>query len=178
MKKSSIMAGVLMFSAPFLVIACVYGDLPAELPILRIPMAGIVMKAPKSIFAAFRVPLMNLTHGLMAAVMLSRWRDFGDERRRSSYLAIFSVLLFSIALKSDFEALEMSGLAGPFAVWATGGTVASVAGGLILAVIRGREVPMPWTELRLALREKALLAGLLAAYLAIVGASLLISHRA
>ena len=178
MRKSSTIVCVLMFSASFLLIAGVYGDLPAELPILRIPIAGIVRNAPKSIFAAFRVPLMNLTHGLMAAVMLSRWRDFADERRRAAYFSAFSVLLFAIALKSDFEALEISGLAGPFARWATAGTVSSVVGGLALALIRGRGVPLPWIELRLALREKVLLAGLFAVYLAIVGASVLISHRA
>src|SRR5258706_522540 len=106
MRKSTTAACVLMFSASFLLLAGVYNALPAELPVLRIPMANIVTMAPKSAFTAFRVPLMNLTHGLMAAVMLSHTADFDDEARRASYFALFSTLLFAIGFKSDFEALE------------------------------------------------------------------------
>jgi hypothetical protein len=113
----------------------------------------------------------------MAAVMLSRTADFADEGRRASYFALFSTLLFAIALKSDFEALEISGLTGPFTRWATVGTVASVLGGVALAFVRGRNVPMPWTELQLSMRDKTLLVGLFVSYLAVVAASLLVSHR-
>jgi hypothetical protein len=162
-----------MFSASFVLLAGAYDAMPAELPLFRNPIDGAVTIAPKSVFTVFRVPLMNLTHGLMAAVMLSRTTDFEDETRRSSYFAVFSTLLFAIALKSDFEALEISGLAGPFRRWATIGTAVSVVGGLLLAFVRGRHVPVPWTELRLSMRDKILLAGLFASYLAIVTASLL-----
>jgi hypothetical protein len=51
----------------------------------RNPITGAAAIAPKLVFTVFRVPLMNLTHGLMAAVMLSRTTDFEDEGRRSSY---------------------------------------------------------------------------------------------
>jgi len=180
MRKSTTAACVLMFSASFLLIAGVYNALPVELPVLRIPMAGIVTKAPKSVFTAFRVPLMNLTHGLMAAVMLSHTGDFDGEGRRASYFAFFSTLLFAVAFKSDFEALGISGLAlpsGPFRSWATIGTMVSVGGGLALALVRGRDVSIPWTELRLSVRDKITLAGLFALYRATVAASLLVSHR-
>jgi hypothetical protein len=177
MRKSTTVACVLMFGASFLLIAAEYDAMAAELPVMRIPIAGIATIAVKSVFTAFRVPLMNLTHGLMAAVMLSRTPDFADEVRKASYAALFSTLLFAIALKSDFEALEISGLTGPFARWATVGTVASVLGGLALAVIRGRAVPIPWTELRLSIRDKILLVGLFASYLVMVVASWLVSHR-
>lgn len=171
-------ACVLMFSASFLLLASVYDALPAELPMLRIPIVSVVTAAPKS---AFRVPLMNLTHGLMAAVMLSHTADFDDEGRRAPYFSLFSTLLFAIALKSDFEALEISSLAlplGPFGRRAIAGTVVSVVGGLALAFVRGRNVPIPWTELKLSVRDKIVLAGLLFSYLAMVAVSLLVSHRA
>jgi uncharacterized membrane protein len=77
-----------MLSAPFFLIAGVYDVLPAELPVLRVPISGVATIAPKSVFTAFRVPLMNLTHALMAAVMLSRAsrrllpRTAGDQRRK------------------------------------------------------------------------------------------------
>jgi len=170
-----------MFSASFLFLAGAYRSLPAELPVLRILMAVLVRTAPKSAFTVFRIPLMNLMHGLMAAVMLSHAADFNDDRRRASYFGLFSTLLFAIAFKSDFEALEMSGLAlrlGPFGRWATAGTMVSVVGGLALAFVRGRNVQIPWTELQLSVRDKAMLAGLLGLYLATVVASLLVSHRA
>jgi hypothetical protein len=181
MRKSTTVVCVLMFSTSFLLLASVYDALPAELPILRVPFAGVVTAAPKSAFTTFRVPLMNLAHGLMAAVLLSRASDFDDEVRRASYGALFSTLLFAIALKSDFEALEIRGLAlplGSWGHWVTAGTVVSVVGGLALAFVRGRNVPIPWTELQLSGRDKIMLAVLVVSYLATMAASLLVSHRA
>ena len=177
MRKSTTVTCVLMLSASFLLIAGVYDTLPTELPMSRIPFSGAATIAPRSVFTAFRVPFINLTHWLMAAVMLSHAADFADEGRRTSYRALFSTLLFAIAFKSDFEALEISGLAGQFARWATVGTVASVLGGVALAFVRGRNVPMPWTELQVSMRDKILLVGLFVLYLAVVAASLLVSHR-
>jgi len=167
-----------MFSASFLLIASTYDALPAEIPVLRIPSFHILTAAPKPPFIAFRVPLMNLTHGMMAAVMLSHATDFGDAQRRTPYFAFFSTLLFAIALKSDFEALEISRQAltlGPIGPWLTYGTVMSVVGGLAVALFRGRNVPLPWTELQLSMRDKVLLGGLFASYLAIMASSLLVS---
>ena len=177
MRKSASAVCVVMFGVPFLLLAVAYDALPSEFPVFRIPLAGV---APKSAFMVFRVSLMNLTHGLMAAVMLTHAADFEEGPRRASYFAFFSTLLFAIALKSDFEALEISRLASAFGSigrLATAGTVASVVGGLILAFVRGRGAPLPWPELRMPVRDKVLLTGLVAAYLAIVTASLLAAHQ-
>ena len=180
MTKSATFACVLMFSVSFLLLANVYDALPSELPVLRIPFVSVVPAAPKSALMVFRVPLMNLSHGLMAAVMLSHATDFVDEGRKASYSALFSTLLFAIALKSDFEALEIWGLAvplGSYVHWFTAGTALSVVGGLALAFFRCRNVRVPWTELRLSVRDKLVLVALLVEYLATVSASLLISHQ-
>jgi hypothetical protein len=169
-----------MFGAPFLLLAYCYGALPVDVTILRNPIAGAVLVASKSPFTVFRVPLMNVTHGIMCAVMLSRSGHFKDAQRRVAYSRIFLTLLFAIALKSDFEALELSGQAwsfGPLVSWLTRGTVMSVVGGLAIAFLHARRVPLPWAELRLSKLDKIALASLFAAYLAIVIASLLVSHR-
>ena len=181
MTRTTVTASVLMFGVPFLLLAACDAALPAEVPVLLNPIAGAMILAPKSLFTVFRVPLMNLTHGLMAAVMLSRTGDFEDVKRRASYSGIFMTLLFTIALKSDLEALAMSGLAwsfGPFNPWFTGGTVLVVVGGLGLAFVHVRDVPIPWSELRLSNLEKIMLAALFATYLALVGATLIVLHRA
>jgi hypothetical protein len=180
MTRTTIAASVAMFSAPFLLLAACYAALPLELPVLRLPSAGWVLFAPKSPFTVFRVSLMNLTHGLMAAVMLSRAKNFKDPPRRAAYSATFRTLLFLVGVKSCFEALEMSGLAWPFGAvgpWLTRGTVVTVAGGLGLALVRAQGVRLPWPELRLPRLQKITLAGLFGFYLVIVAVSLLIAHR-
>lgn len=167
-----------MLGAPFVWLALLYDALPPELPLFRIPLGGPVIVASKSVFTVFRVPLMNLAHGLMAALMLDRVGDFKDELRKKSYSALFSTLLFAIALKSDFEALGIGGLVSPLDRWARGataGTLVAVTGGLALALIRGRRAPFPWPELRLPVRDKVALVGLFASYVATVIASLLIA---
>lgn len=184
MTKATVAAFVVLFSIPFLLLAACYANLPLELPVLRNPLAGAwagtALFAPKSLFTVFRVPLMNLTHGLMAVLMLLRVTDFEDTRRRTSYSGVFLTLLFAVALKSDFEALEIGALAWPFgsvAPWLTIGTAVSIVGGLGIAFVRGQGVSLPWPELRLSRGQKITLAGLFAAYLAMVTASLLIAHR-
>ena len=182
MKISTAIVCGLMFTASFCIIGSNYDLLPAQLPVLRKPFAGIVMVAPKSAFTAFRVPLMNLAHGLMAAVMLSRAADFKDEEPRASYVAFFSTLLVAIAMKSDFEALEFSAMVSPrigrLRDWLTAGTVLSVVGGVVLAFLRARKARIPWAALQLSTRGKAILISLFAAYLTMVAASLLVSNQA
>ena len=102
MSRITVTAFVLMFGAPFLLLASCYIALPVEVPVLANPIGAAKILAPKSLFTVLRVPLMNLTHGLMATVMLSRARDFEDLKRRASYSGVFMSLLFTIALKSDF----------------------------------------------------------------------------
>jgi hypothetical protein len=76
MTKVIIATSVTMFGVSFLFLAACYSGLPVEFPVLRSPLAGALLFAPKSLFTVFRIPLMNLTHGLMAAVMLSCAKNF------------------------------------------------------------------------------------------------------
>jgi hypothetical protein len=80
---------LLMFAVPFLLLAACYAAPPVEAPVLKNPITGAAILAPKSLFTVFRVPLMNLAHGLTAAVMLSRCGDFGDTQRGASYSVSF-----------------------------------------------------------------------------------------
>ena len=177
MQKSAIAVSALMFGAPFLLLAHRYEALPAEIPVLRNPLLHAMIFAPKSAFTVFRVPLMNLSHGLMAGVMVSRSEDFKDAERRAGYSALFSTLLFTAALKSNFEALEISRVASSHG-WITAGTVGCVVVGVLLAFVRGRRTRLPWTELRLRTGDKIALTALFGLYLVIVTASFLIGRPA
>lgn len=177
-----ILAAVLLY-APFVLLAAGYRSLPPEMPVLRVWIGHWTHEAPKSLFTVFRVPLMNLIHGLMAAVMLSRASAFKIPERRIAYSNLFSTLLLTVALKSDFEAMEFGVLAAPAAFARYSGllafaTLTTVAAGIGLALIRGRKVSLPWPELRLPSRDKAILAGLFGLYMVVVLVSMLGSHRA
>lgn len=171
-----------MFCAPFVLLAMSYRAAPAEMPLLRFGIGHTTLWGAKSLFTVFRVPLINLIHGLMAAVMLSLAPAFQNVERRTSYANLFSTLLFTIALKSDFEGLEFfaatSPILHPLERWLGVGTLACVVVGLATALILGRKVPIPWPELQLTTRDKLSLCGLFALYLAIVIATFAIGHRA
>jgi hypothetical protein len=170
-----------MFSAPFVLLALSYSAAPTELPVLRAGIGHPALWATKSLFMVFRVPVMNLIHGLMAALMLSRSSDFASIERRNSYWNIFLTLLFTIALKSDFEGVEFLAAVTPalhrYENWIGFGTLTCVVGGLALAALRGRKVQLPWPELQLTTRDKILLSVLFGIYLAIVAASVAGGHR-
>lgn len=170
-----------MFCAPFVLAGVSYHALPTELPVLRFGIGHTVISAPKSLFMVFRVPTMNLIHGLMAAVMLSHSSDFETTGRRVSYSNLFSTLLFTIALKSDLEGIAFLAPTVPtilpYERWIGVATLVCVLVGLGLALIRGGEVALPWPELHLAPRDKIILCGLFATYVAIVIASVAGGHR-
>ncbi len=117
---------------------------------------------------------MNLTHGAMAALMLAHTNDFDNAEQRASYSPLFSTLLFAIAFKSNFEALEFSGLGH----WAAAGTVLSVLGGVALALFRSRKVRISWRRLRLTASDIIGLLILFVLYLGIVAQSFLMGNRA
>jgi hypothetical protein len=182
MQKPALTALVcLMFCTPFVLVALSYSALPSELPVLHLGIGHTILWAPKSLFMVFRVPVMNLIHGLMAAVMLHRAPAFAIVERRRSYANIFSTLLFTIAIKSDLEGLDFFAPASPalqpYEHWIAPATLTCVLAGLGVAMIVGRKVPLPWPELRLTVRDKIALSGLFATYLAIVVASISLGHR-
>jgi hypothetical protein len=155
--------------------------MPGEVPVLRVFIGHIALIAPKSIFAVFRVPSMNLIHGTIASVMLMYAPAFTSPERRSGYSRILTTLLFAVGLKSVMEALELSMLGTGASAWLRSaiatGTVACVLGGVALAAWHSRKVTLPWPELQLPLATKLTLASLCGVYLLIVAASLWVAHR-
>ena len=91
------------------------------------------------------------------------------------------VALSRLAIKADFEALEMATLSFPamklYASWLGVATFVTVLEGIGLAFIPSRAVPVPWTELTLSMREKFSLAWLFIGYLAIVMSSFGMAHH-
>jgi uncharacterized membrane protein len=176
-KKAYLVAGVLLLGASFLLIAVAYPQLPNKMAVFRGPFG--VMIARKSFFTAFRVPVMNSLHAMIAWFMWSRAEDFENCERRNAFASIFAALLLAIALKSAFEALEISADAFSFSASVrallTTGTLLSVAGGLASALFRFRRVRLPWSELRLSFATKAALLSLFVVYLGCVAASIWIS---
>ena len=148
--RRSTLTGLLlcvMLGAPFVMLSMSYRALPPELPVLRVWIGHSALVASKSIFMVFRVPLMNLIHGLLAALMLSRQLAFRNKERRISYSNMFLALLFTVALKSDFEAAQFSVLSAPaflelYGRWLGFGTLTSVVAGIGLALVRGRKAPL------------------------------------
>lgn len=171
MQSASIRTGCVilcafMLGAPFLLLALTYPALPSRLVVLRGPL-GVIM-AEKSFFSAFRVPAMNLIAAMIGWLMLSRNQDFEEGERREAFVAAFTTLIFAVALKSDFEALEISAPAFAFGALSrarlTFGTGASIVGGVVVALFRGRKVRIPWTELRFPMRIKIALIILFCTY--------------
>jgi hypothetical protein len=165
----------------FPVMATGYEAAPVQLPVLRVGIGHTALRATKSLFMVFRVPLMNLLHGLMAAIMLSHRSNFGDEVRRNSYSRLFLTLLLTVGLKSNLEAMEFVSAIlpalHPYESWLGYGTLTCVLAGLAWAMVGGRRIRLPWPELRLTIRDKVALVGLFGGYVAIVIGSLSRGHR-
>ena len=179
---SHVVVGVVLLCAPFVVLAASYRLLPSELPVMQALIAGSANMASKSLFTVFRVSLMNFADGLMAVVMLMRSIDFTIPERRVAYSKLFSTLLLTVGLKSDFEAMEFTALVAPTALaryshFLGFATLTIVLVGIAVAFIRGRKAPLPWPELHLALDDKLILGGLFGLHLVIVLLSFLILRR-
>lgn len=152
-----------ILSASILIPAFLYGSLPDNILIARGLFGSEAIFAGKSLFTVFRVPLIDIVCAL-AVVLLSRASV--NAVNSAAYQAVCSALIFTAAFKSLFQSLEI--VSGP--EWASGFfylTVASVALGLIAAVVLGRSRirSFNFREIRLPFPEKAGLFALLLAYI-------------
>ena len=174
----------LLLLVPVALIDLEYPLLPKQLPLLRDWSGTPQLWAAKSAFAAFRIPLMGVV--LAMAVTLMWWQALRDANaaRRQIAMQFWFILLYATAFKSLFEGLQfVSDLQGPafadLARWSWYGTLAAVGGGLLLAAIPGRK----WLRApahafpRLPLLTKVALCVLLAGYVVLAAAPMLIAVR-
>ncbi len=183
MSRSLAAWSAIAFVAAFVLLAIAFPHLPAELPVLRNPVTGhIAAIAPKTLFLVFRVPIMNLIHGLMALLMLSHASQFLSVDRRAGYAGLFSGLFLTVALKALSEAIEMAASAAQALAPYTGilrfATAAVVILGITISFVRAQKAKLPWLELKLPLFDKLALIGLFALYIAVVVASTQLAIRA
>ena len=153
----------LILLLPFVILAVSYNSLPDQILIARSFFGGGAIIAPKSLFTVFRVPLIETV--CAAAIEIMR-RKFAGEV--ADYHRMWSILLWTVALKSMLQAFEIASsatLARDFFY----PTVGVVAVGIILALVRGRRFFADFFsgEWKLGIVEKSMLVVLLILYLAL-----------
>lgn len=126
-------------------VAIGYDSLPATLPITR------WTTAPKSVFLALRVPLINLmTLGLIEVLSPGLRRVQSFDRAD----AILTTLLLTVAAKAGIEAAGILMLPTPF-TWTLMPLVGVLSVGLAMAVFFGRDLLRRerWKEMRMTRLE-------------------------
>ena len=88
---------------PFLILGISYNSLPADVLIFRGLDSTTADYAPKSLFTVFRVPLIEVVCGLAVEIMRRRAAKIPDHK---SYYLMWTVLLYTVGVKTLFQALE------------------------------------------------------------------------
>lgn len=124
----------LLLLLPFVILAFFYRSLPEEILIARSFFGNDATSAPKTLFTVFRVPLIEIVCALAIETMR---RKFVDENR--DYSLMWNILLWTVALKSLFQAFETVSTAslGRDFFYAT---AAVVAVGIVAALWQGRRL--------------------------------------
>ncbi len=153
---------------PFLILAFFYNSLPAEILMFRSLYGGAGVYSPKSLFTVFRVPLIEVVCALAVEIMRRGAAGAPESEKQRNYYLMWTILLYTVALKSLFQALEMvsSHETGAVFFYLTAGVVVA---GIISAFFPGRKVFLgPYRAGRkLTLWEKLALVTLLIAYIAL-----------
>lgn len=89
---------------PFFILAGSYSGLPGQILIAKDLDGSDAVFGPKSLFTVFRVPIIELVCAL--AIEIMRRRSSTDPAH-SSYYLMWTILLYTVALKSLFQSLEI-----------------------------------------------------------------------
>lgn len=119
----------LILLIPFAVLALFYASLPNETLITRSFFGNEAVVASKSLFTVFRVPLIEILCAMAIEVMRRKFANVNAD-----YYSMWSILLYTVALKSLFQAFEIVSSNNLF-YYLTFGVVIV---GIILALFRGR----------------------------------------
>lgn len=166
MRKILYQAPWIVILLPFLILAILYNSLPDEILIYRNLFGSAETYSAKSLFTVFRVPLIELVCFLAVLIMRRRAAGADESEISRDYYLMWTILLYTVAFKSLFQAFEIisSGPAAAVFFYLTAGVVIA---GIILALFTGRKVFLsPYRAGRkLALWEKLALLASIAAYI-------------
>lgn len=158
MKKFSQIIPWLILLLSFAIPACFYNSIPPEILIARSFFGDEVILAPKSLFTVFRVPLIEL---VCAAVIEVMRRKFAATH--ADYFLMWNILLYTVALKSLLQSLEIVSANDLFYYLTFGAVIV----GILAAVFTGRSIFLNFTpgDWRFSGAETAILVVGLVAYL-------------
>jgi hypothetical protein len=125
--------------APFLVLAYFYDSLTSEVVTFRSLSGDEINLAPKSIFTVFRVPLIEVVCAAAIEIMRRRASGRGSESD-SDYYLFWTILLFTVGLKSVLQTIETIGPAR-YSNHIFCLTLGTVIAGILTAAIAGRKLP-------------------------------------
>ena len=151
----------LILLIPFVILAYFYNSLANEILITRSFFGNGAVFAPKTLFTVFRVPLIEIVCAAAIEVMRSN-----SANENADYYSMWNILLYTVALKSLFQAFEIvsSGDSAKLFYYLT---FAAVIIGIISALLKGR---FYFSNLfrgssKFSFLEKAILFAILLAYL-------------
>ena len=153
----------LILLLPFVILAFSYNSLPSQILIAKSFFSSDAIFAPKTLFTVFRVPLIEIV--CAAAIEVVR-RKFSETN--ADYYSMWSILLFTVALKSLLQAAEIISPA-KFSAEFFYATLGVVVIGIILALLKGRRFFTDFfrSKQKFSRLESALLLAALIAYLAL-----------
>jgi hypothetical protein len=143
MKKAFRILPWVILLVPFFILALFYNLISSEVLTYRSFGGNEIQYAPKSLFTVFRVPLIEIVCASIIEIMRRKTLEFNSEIRLG-YYSMWSVLLFTVALKSLFQTFEfVSTSIFSQSVYASiffYVTLAIVIGGIILAFVKGKKI--------------------------------------
>lgn len=162
----------IIFAVAFILIGVFYESLPSSVVITKGIFGGPDVVAAKSLFTVFRVVLIDLI--CACAIEIMRRRNV-SVKLQPGYERFWLILLFTAALKSLFQTLELVSAPGNTSSY----IVAVIVGiGVALAAVVGRKLISDFdrSEWKLARGERLLLGLCLTGYLVIAIGPILYFH--
>lgn len=153
---------------PFPALAYFYDSIAGEILIYRSFGGGEAVFAPKSLFAVFRVPLIEVVCGAIVEAMR---RKFLRSERGAAVASMWNALLYTVAFKSLFQTFEFIAAfvykSESYADVFFYATIFAIAAGIFLAIVRRRDLFRNFRreDWKTSSGEKTFLAVLIAAYL-------------
>jgi uncharacterized membrane protein len=160
----------IVLAITFVVLAYFYNSIADEILIYRSFGGGDAVFAPKSVFAVFRVPFIEVVCAAIVEVMR---RKFLRSENGLPAAAMWSVLLYTVAFKSLFQTFEFIASfvyqSQAYADIFFYATIAVIAVGIFLVIFKRRQIfrNLRREDWKVSTPEKIILGVLLILYLAL-----------